>query len=150
MATANWYGLFFRDLFTSISDTTAFDFTAASAVKCMLTTNTYTPDFDVHDFRNDVTNEVTGTNYTTGGVVLTGGAVTYDSASDETRIDFADPTFTNITVSGIRKAVFYNNVGTSATDRLLWAYTFDGDQSVTAADFIIQLDATGAAKVDTT
>jgi len=148
MATANWFGLFFRDCYNG--NAAAFDFTAASAVKCMLTTNTYAQDYDAHDFRNDVTNEVTGTNYSTGGVVLTSGAVTYDSASDETRIDFADPTFTNITVSNIRKAVFYHNVGTSATDHLLWAYIFDGDQSVTAADFIIQLDVTGAAKIDTT
>lgn len=148
MATANWFGLFFRDSYNATG--AAFDFTVASAVKCMLTTVTYVPDFDAHDFRNDVTNEVSGTNYTTGGVVLTGAAVTYDSASDETRIDFNDPTFTNITVSSIRRAIFYRNVGTSATDRLLWAYTFDGDQSVTAADFIIQLDTTGAAKVDTT
>lgn len=148
MATANWYGLFFRDCYNGTG--AAFDFTAASAVKCMLTTNTYTPDFDAHTFRSSVTNEVSGTNYSTGGVVLTGGAVTYDSASDETRIDFNDPTFTNITVANIRKAVFYRNVGTAGTDKLLWAYTFDGDQSVTAADFIIQLDVTGAAKIDTT
>lgn len=148
MATANWYGLFFRESYNATG--AAFNFTTASIVKCMLTTVTYVPDFDANTFRSDVTNEVSGTNYSTGGVVLTGATVTYDSASDETRFDFNDPTFTNITVSSIRRAIFYRNVGAAGTDRLLWAYTFDGDQSVTAADFIIQLDVTGAAKIDTT
>lgn len=119
----------------------------ADTVKGSLHTNTYTPDFDAHDFHADLTNEVTGTNYTAGGVAITGKTLTYDSATNETRFDCDDPTYTNITVASIRKLVFYKVVGTSATDPLLWAITFDGDSSVTAANFVVTVPATGIAKI---
>ena len=35
--------------------------------KAMLVTSSYTPNKDTHDFRDDVTNEVSGTGYTAGG-----------------------------------------------------------------------------------
>lgn len=145
MATAAWYGQAFQGQFGA---TTArrIDW-VSDTINVLLTTSSYTEDVDAHDFRNDVTNEVTGTNYSAGGVALSGKTLTYDSATNESRLDATDPTFTNITVSGIRKAVFYKSVGTSATDPLLWLYTFDGDQTLAAADFIIQLAATGAAKI---
>lgn len=147
MATANWYGQAAMGQFGTTAGR-RMDW-VSDVINVLLTTNTYTEDLDAHDFRNDITNEVTGTNYVAGGVALSGKTLTYDSATNESRMDANDPTFTNITVSLIRKAVFYKVVGTAATDPLLWIYVFDGDQSVTAADFVIQLAATGAAKVVT-
>lgn len=147
MATANWFGQAAMGQFGTLA-ARRMDWVTDS-VSVLLTTNTYTEDLDNHDFRNDVTNEVTGTNYVAGGVALSGKTLTYDSATNESRMDANDPTFPNITVTGIRKAVFYKVVGTTATDPLLFIYVFDGDQSVTAADFVIQLAATGAAKAVT-
>lgn len=37
-------------------------------IKAMLCAAGYTPDLDAHDYKNDVTNEVTGTGYTAGGL----------------------------------------------------------------------------------
>jgi hypothetical protein len=147
MATANWYGQAAMGQFGATA-ARRIDWVGDS-ISVLLTASTYTEDLDAHDFRNDVTNEVTGTNYSAGGVALSGKTLTYDSASNESRMDANDPTFTNITVSGIRKAVFYKVVGTTATDPLLFIYVFDGDQTVAAADFVIQLAATGAAKAVT-
>jgi hypothetical protein len=147
VATANWFGQAAMGQFGTTA-ARRMDW-VTDTVNCLLTTVTYTEDLDAHDFRNDVTNEVTGTNYSAGGVALSGKTLTYDSATNESRMDANDPTFTNITVSSIRKAVFYKVVGSSATDPLLFIYVFDGDQSVTAADFVIVLAATGAAKAVT-
>lgn len=147
MPTANWYGQAAMGQFGATA-ARRMDW-VGDTINVMLTASTYTEDLDAHDFRNDVTNEVTGTNYSAGGIALSGKTLTYDSASNESRMDANDPTFTNITVSGIRKAVFYKVVGTAATDPVLFIYVFDGDQTVAAADFIVQLAATGAAKAVT-
>lgn len=148
MATANWYG---NSMLGQWGTTAArrIDW-VTDTINCGLTTNTYSQNFDTHTFYSDITNEVTGTNYVAKGVVLSGKTLTYDSATDETRLDSNDPTFTNITVTGIRKAFFFKDTGAAGTSPLMFLFIFDGDQSVTAADFIIQLDATGAAKIDTT
>ena len=145
--TATWYGQFFLYQLGTGANKLAW---AADTVNCSLHTSTYAQNVDTDDFWNDATNEVTGTNYVTKGVALSGKAITYDSATDETRLDANDPTFTNITVTGIRKAVFFKDTGVSSTSPLLWIFDFGADQTVAGADFIIQLDATGAAKVDTT
>jgi hypothetical protein len=147
MATANWFGQAAMGQFGATA-ARRIDW-VTDTIKVLLTTVTYAEDLDAHDFQNDVTNEVTGTNYSSGGVALSGKTLTYDSASNESRMDANDPTFTNITVSNIRKAVFYKVVTTSADSPLLFIYVFDGDQSVTATDFVIQLAATGAAKAVT-
>lgn len=145
MPTAAWYGQAFQGQFGATA-ARRMDWVTDS-VKALLTTNTYTQDVDLNAFRSDVTNEVAGTNYVAGGVALTGKTLTYDSVTNETRLSCDNPTFTNITVASIRKIVFYKNVGTAATDPLLWIYVLDGDQSVAAADFVVVIAATGAAKI---
>ena len=77
----------------------------ADTVKCMLTTNAYTPDPDTHDFINDVTNEVTGAGYTAGGATVGSKTVTYDSATNETRMDCADPAWTGFDGDGAQGRV---------------------------------------------
>lgn len=45
--------------------------------KAMLTTSTYTPNRSTHNYKDDVTNEVTGTGYTAGGTTMTSVTVTH-------------------------------------------------------------------------
>lgn len=145
MPTAAWYGQAFQGQYGATAGRRIA--WVGDTVNALLTTNTYTQDVDAHDFRDDVTNECSGTNYVAGGVALTGKTLTYDSATNESRLDCDDVTYTNITVANIRKIVFYKVVGTAATDPLLWIYVLDGDQSVTGADFVVVIAATGAAKI---
>lgn len=42
----------------------------------LLVQDGYTHDYDLHDFRDDITNEVSGTNYTAGGVDVTTTEIT--------------------------------------------------------------------------
>jgi hypothetical protein len=51
--------------------------------KTMLTTVTYVPNQDTHDFKDDVTNEITGTGYTAGGVAISPLTSLYTGISDQ-------------------------------------------------------------------
>ena len=102
----------------------------------MLVTSSYTPDQDTHLDRADVTNEVTGTNYTSAGqsVTVTVGAV--DTANDRVDISFADVTWASSTITAAA-AVVYKYTGTAADDLLVAYLDFGGDVSSTSGDFTV-------------
>jgi len=141
-----WYGLFVE---RQMEGATKSDF-LTGVFNTSLHTATYTPNNDTDDFWNDATNEVTGTNYTTKGVILGSKTSVYDTATDEWRFDAADAVWTTATIASIRYAVvFEDTAGASTTDPLV-AFFDLGAQSVTAANFTVQWDATGIAKFDVT
>jgi hypothetical protein len=141
-----WYGLFMERQFEGASKT---DWLTGT-IKTSLHTATYTPNQDTDDFWNDATNEVSGTNYTSGGVTLGSKTSVYDTGTDEIRLDAADAVWTTATIASIRYAVVYEDTaGASTTDPVMSYYDL-GAQSVTAANFTVQWDATGVAKVDVT
>ena len=141
-----WYGLFIERQMEGAAKS---DFLTGTW-NYSLHSTTYTPNQDTDDFFNDATNEVTGTNYTAGGVVLASKTSVYDTATDEIRLDAADASWPNATISGIRYAVVWENTaGASTTDPVMSYYDL-GAQSVSAATFTVQWDATGVAKVDVT
>lgn len=121
--------------------------------KLMLVDNTNAPDLDVDDFRDDrTTGELTATNgYTTGGVTLTGNAVTYDSASDQVRLDFTtDPSFPFSGSKTWRYADLYKSRGGAASaDELLANLTWDADQTV-STPYTLTLDPAGLLFIDVT
>lgn len=106
----------------------------------LLTVGDQAANLQTHDFRNDITDEVTGTNYASGGIVLASKTVT--ASGGVATFDAADSTFTNVTIAALRGAVVYKVVGTAATDPL--ALYFDlGAQTVTAANLVVQWNAGG-------
>ena len=109
--------------------------------KIMLTTSTYTPNQDTHNFRDDVTNEVVGTGYTAGGATLTGVSVTYDTASNEVRIAWTDPTWPTATITARTAVIYKARGGASTADELLAYCTEAGDVTSTAATFTVDLPA---------
>jgi hypothetical protein len=115
-------------------------------IKVALCTSSYVPDQDTHDFFNDVTNEITGTGYTAGGVTLTCSAPTYDTASNEIRFDAADPSWSSASFTA-RIAVVYKSTGTASTSPLICWIDFGTDQTVTAGTFTIVIDSTGIWKL---
>ena len=66
--------------------------------KIMLVTSSYTPNKDTHTKRSNVTNEITGTGYTSGGTTTT-VTVTNDTANDRIDIDFSDVSWTSATLT---------------------------------------------------
>ncbi len=175
-------------------------------IKVMLVASGYTPSAS-HTKRSDITNEVTGTGYTSGGISLssktygttaanswtvqranntaynvgdivrpaTGNGFVYVCAvagtsggspptfstvknretadgtvvwctagSSVVAFDAADPTFTSVTLSGVRGAVYYRSRGGLASADELVAYQdFVTDRSSGGGDFTIVLNGAG-------
>lgn len=119
-------------------------------MKVAAATNTYSPNQDTHDFFDDVTNEVTGTNYTAGGATL--ASVTVTRSSGTVTFDAADTVWTQH-ASGFttaRKFPIYRSTGTASTSRLFSVVTADGDVGNVTGDLTLQWNASGIATWTTT
>lgn len=112
------------------------------SLKAMLCTSSYTPNYDTHEFRSDVTNEVTGTGYSSGGVALTGEGITLDTTNDRLKIDADDADFGTLTVTGITQMIVYVDTGSAATDLLISNHSFTS-QSPSALNFVCAFHADG-------
>ena len=120
----------------------------AEANKIALVQDGYTPDFDTHDFHIDLTNEVTGTNYTAEGVALTATEITLTGGL--LKFDGADTVYSNVTITDAMAGVLALAVGSSATNSLVCLQDFVTAASATAADFTIQHHADGIWELDYT
>jgi hypothetical protein len=116
--------------------------------KIALVQDGYTPNFDTHDFHADLTNEVSGTNYTAEGVALTGTEITLSSGV--LKFDGTDTVYGTVTISDAMAGVLATAVGASATNQLVVLQDFTTAASATAADFTIQHNAAGIFTLDYT
>jgi hypothetical protein len=140
--SAKLYGLFFKSLCNKEIDLDT------DTIKFMMTTSSYTPDQDTHQYKSSVTNEVTGTGWAAGGVTVGSVAVTYDTATNVLKIDAADISESGVTVANARYGVLYDSSPASDATRPLIAYVdFDGNQSATAGSVAITWNASGIATV---
>jgi hypothetical protein len=112
-------------------------------LKVMLCTSTYAPNQATDGYKSDVTNEVSGTNYTAGGTALTGQTVTLSSGT--VTFDATDVTWTQSAsgFSNARKAVLYKDTGTASTARLIAYADFGADKGNVSGDLTLQMDAAG-------
>lgn len=115
--------------------------------KTLLVTNSESPNFDTHDFRNDITAEVSGTGYTAGGTALTTTNITLSSGV--LTFDAADTSWASSTITA-RAAVHYFNVGASSTDQLVYLINFGSDVSTSSGTLTIQYSASGIFTLDYT
>ena len=115
----------------------------SDTIKVMLCTSTYTPNQDTHQFKSDVTNEVSGTGYTAGGATLGSCTTTYTGASNLLTLDAADTSWATSTITA-RYAVIYDSTPATDATRPLIAYVdFGADVSSTGGTFQITWDAAG-------
>jgi hypothetical protein len=139
MATGDW--TWFGQGTDQISDWTTATF------KVMATTSTFTPNQDTNDFRDDVTNEVTGTGYTAGGVTVSGKTRTYDGTSNERRYVMANNVWGPGATITARTFVLYKSLGGAASaDPLIAFLTLAADAVVTNGTLTIQNNATATLK----
>lgn len=112
-------------------------------INVMLVTSTYTPDQDTHEYRDDITNEVSGTGYSAGGSALAGKAVTADNTDNEGVFDANDLSWSTSTITA-RGAVLYKaRGGASSADELICYLDFGSDKISTAGTFTIAWNAEG-------
>jgi len=115
----------------------AIDFDTDS-FKVMLVTSSYTPDKDTHLKRSSVTNEVSGTGYTAGGVT-SACTVTKDTANDKVTIQFEAVSWTSSTITA-RGAVYYKSRGGASSADELVAYN-DFNSNITTSNGTFSLAA---------
>lgn len=143
MATGKWFGLALAGQYGATAGNRV-DW-VGDTIKVALTTSTFTPNQDTHDFFNDVTNEVSGGGY--AQVTLTGKSVTYDTTTNETRlISSLNPSWTSASFTA-RWAIIFKDTGTAATSPLLGYVDFGGDETVSSGTFTLTWDATGVLKI---
>jgi hypothetical protein len=135
-------GLYFPTLEKMLIDTAALSLESETAVKVALVLDAYTHNFDTHDFLNDVeANEATGTNYTAGGVVMTGTEVTL--ASGVLTYDATDVSWASSTIANAMAALGYVEVGASSADPLIFLSDFVTAASTTNGTFTVQWSGSG-------
>lgn len=106
-------------------------------IKAMLVTSSYSENKDTHTKRSDVTNEVSGTGYSTGGATVT-VAVSKDTAADKITYTLNATTLSGTTITGIRKAVYYKSRGgASSADELIAVADYGADTTTSSQDFTL-------------
>jgi hypothetical protein len=116
--------------------------------KAALFGNAVTPDYDANAAAAKygaggtwtTANEVTGTNYTAGGALLTSTTVT-TPATGVVMWDAADTAWATATISNIYGVLLYADA--LAGDNAILAIAFGGAYAVTAGTFTIQWHANG-------
>jgi hypothetical protein len=139
--TWKWYGLGLQAVMTGAVDLNT------DTIFMMLTTSAYTPDQDTHDFRNDVTNEVTGAGYTTAGKTIGTVTASYDAGTNEVRFVWPDVAWTTATITARTAVIYKSRGGASSADELIAYCTESADVSSTANTFTVDIPASAALKV---
>jgi len=125
----------------------------STSVSVMLVTDSYTHAYDTHDFRADITNEVTaGSGYTAGGKALaaTPTWTVASPAAGQIAYDSADPAWATSTITDAMAAILFYSTGASATDDLFMLSDFGTAVSTANGTLTVQVDSNGWVYFDYT
>lgn len=135
--TAKMYGLFPKSLGNKEIDLDT------DTLKVMLCTSSYTPNQDTHQYKSDITNEITGTGYTATGATLGSVVVAYNTGTNVYNLDAADTSWSTSTITARYAVVYDASPASDATRPLICYVDFGADVSTTAATFQIVWDSAG-------
>jgi hypothetical protein len=144
MATITKYNSFLTQQMNGGAGTAALvvDFDT-DTIKAALVTSVYTPSASTHVTFDDITNEVSGSNYTAGGATLTtptltesSGTVTFD-ADDVVWAQHASG-FTDA-----RYVIIYKDTGTPSTSALIGYIDLTSDKGNVSGSLTIEWNASG-------
>ena len=122
-------------------------FTAAKTYRMSLHTSSLVPNEDTHENFDDLTDEVSGTGYAAGGDDIGDPTISRDDDNNVIKIDWADYTFSTLTVPEIRYAVIYEDTGTPGSSTIIAILDFGSNQASVAADFIVKINTHGVLNV---
>jgi len=126
------------------------DLESETELKIALFTNSVTPDFNASTANAAYgagvwnANEVSGTGYTAGGVVLT--STTLTGSGGIMTFDAADPSWSSSTITNARGGLVFNNVLSPKAAVVL--IDLGADYSTSNGQLLIQLSASGIFTVD--
>lgn len=118
-------------------------FIGSNSLKAMLVTSAYTPNVAIHDYRDDITGEVTASGYVAGGITLSDVVWAYDSTNRWSTLTAGNPAWGALAVTNVRYIVVYANMGSAAADILLSYVDLGVDTDLTAQGIVIDWPDTG-------
>lgn len=119
----------------------------SDTIKVALCDNSYTPSIDDHDYFNDITDEISGGNYTAGGDTIDNASVTQDNTNDLAYINGDDVTWTSVTFTDARYGIIYKSTGTASTSPLIGYVDFGANKTITDGTFTISWHASGIISI---
>jgi hypothetical protein len=105
------YDSFLADVFSGAANT-------SHSYKALLTTSSYTEDRGAHSKRSSVTNEVSGTGYTAGGVAVTLTA-SLNTTTHKLTLTIGAATWSSSTITARTLVVYRARGGASSADELV-------------------------------
>jgi len=105
--------------------------------KMMLVTASYVPSKS-HDFRDDVTNEVSGTGYTAGGNAAA-CTVTKDNANNRVDVTFSITSWTSSTITARAGVIYKSRGGAASADELVGYVDFGSNVSSSSGTFSVTI-----------
>ena len=149
ITASGMYGLSLEKFFI---DTAGYSIESETAVACLMVLDAEAPNFDTHDFRADIAQEVAdGDGYTNGGMTITGTELAVGSpAAGQIRYDSTDPAWVTSTITNAMAAVLYNSTGVAAADQLLFLSDFVTAATSSNGTFTIQIAVNGWFYIDYT
>lgn len=124
------YNSFYHDVFTGAVDCDTDSF------KIMLTTSSYTPSKS-HSKRSDITNEVTGAGYTTGGNACALSVAAVDNVNNRQEISASVTSWTSSTITARYGVIYKSRGGLASADELVGCLDFTTDQSSSGGTFAV-------------
>ena len=109
---------------------------SADTFYAMLVTSTYSPNKGSHAKRSDVTNEVTGTGYTAGGVAVV-CTVAEDNVGNKETLTFANPSWSGATITARAAVIYKHRGGVASADNLVCYVDFGSDVASTGGTFAV-------------
>lgn len=116
-------------------------------IKVALVTSSYTPNYDSHDFFDDVTSEVSASGtYSAGGITLSSKTTTQDNTDNEGVFDASDISATSATITA-RGAVVYKSTGVASTSPLICYIDFGENKTSSGGTWGITWNSEGIINV---
>lgn len=141
MATALMYGPCVEHLFRKRIDY------AGDSIKVLLCTSSYTPNQDTHQWKSDLTGEVSGTGYTAGGTTLGNKTLTYTAATNQLTLKADNAQWPNSTITARYAVIYDDSPATDNAKPLLGYIDFGANQQSSAGTFEIVWNAQGIFQV---
>lgn len=115
------------------------------AIRLMLVTDSYTPDWDADEFWDDASaNELAnGDGYTTNGATIANIAVTLNTTDDRAEVDGDDVSWTFTADKTFRYAIMVKWTGVASTSSLIGAIDYGASSRTENGTFIVQHPTNG-------
>lgn len=104
--------------------------------KMLLVTSSYTASKS-HSKRSDVTNEVSGAGYSTGGNACSVSVAAVDNVNNDVEISFTVTSWTSATITARAGVIYKSRGGASSADELVGYVDFGSDVSSTNGTFAV-------------